>query len=100
MRLVVSLARENVRRRTGGPFAAAVFDAAGRLVQERMWFSKSYNLEFGPEQFEKVKNYDNVTSSHREKLPPGTYRLRIVVRQPLSSKTAALEKRVTSEAVP
>jgi tRNA(Arg) A34 adenosine deaminase TadA len=32
MRLVVDLARENVRRGSGGPFAAAVFDAAGRLI--------------------------------------------------------------------
>src|SRR5438132_760160 len=33
MALVISLARENVDRRTGGPFGAAVFEAAsGRLV--------------------------------------------------------------------
>ena len=33
MRLAVSLARENVRRGTGGPFGAAVFEArTGRLV--------------------------------------------------------------------
>ncbi len=32
MRLVVALSAENVRRRTGGPFAAAIFDAAGRVV--------------------------------------------------------------------
>jgi tRNA(Arg) A34 adenosine deaminase TadA len=33
MRLVVGLSRENVQRRTGGPFAAAVFEtASGRLV--------------------------------------------------------------------
>jgi tRNA(Arg) A34 adenosine deaminase TadA len=33
MRLAVALARENVRRRTGGPFGAAVFErASGRLV--------------------------------------------------------------------
>lgn len=32
MRLVVALSAENVRRRTGGPFAAAVFDADGRVT--------------------------------------------------------------------
>ncbi len=32
MRLVIDLARQNVRRRTGGPFAAAVFDEQGMLV--------------------------------------------------------------------
>src|SRR5256885_6421264 len=33
MALVISLARENVDRRTGGPFGAAVFEtASGRLV--------------------------------------------------------------------
>lgn len=32
VRLAIHLARENVLRRTGGPFGAAVFDDAGRLV--------------------------------------------------------------------
>ena len=33
MRLAIRLARENVERRTGGPFGAAVFEAAtGRLI--------------------------------------------------------------------
>jgi tRNA(Arg) A34 adenosine deaminase TadA len=32
MDLVLALAAENIRRRTGGPFAAAVFGADGRLV--------------------------------------------------------------------
>ena len=32
MRFVVTLARENVRRQTGGPFGAGVFDASGCLV--------------------------------------------------------------------
>ena len=32
MRFVIALARKNVQQGTGGPFAAAVFDAAGRLV--------------------------------------------------------------------
>ncbi len=32
MEFVINLARENIRRRTGGPFGAAVFDAAGNLV--------------------------------------------------------------------
>ncbi len=32
MRLIVALSRENVQRRTGGPFAAAVFDADGRIT--------------------------------------------------------------------
>jgi tRNA(Arg) A34 adenosine deaminase TadA len=32
MRFVIELARRNVRERSGGPFGAAVFDAAGRLV--------------------------------------------------------------------
>jgi tRNA(Arg) A34 adenosine deaminase TadA len=32
VRLAIQLARENVLRETGGPFGAAVFDDAGRLV--------------------------------------------------------------------
>ena len=32
MRFVIALARENVQRRTGGPFGAAVFDDSGRLI--------------------------------------------------------------------
>jgi len=32
MRFVVELARRNVQHRTGGPFGAAVFDEAGRLI--------------------------------------------------------------------
>ena len=32
MRFVIGLSAENVRRKTGGPFGAAVFDAAGRLI--------------------------------------------------------------------
>jgi tRNA(Arg) A34 adenosine deaminase TadA len=32
MRLVIALARQNVQQGTGGPFAAAVFDAKGLLV--------------------------------------------------------------------
>lgn len=32
MRLAIALARENVKRQTGGPFGAAVFDEEGRLV--------------------------------------------------------------------
>jgi tRNA(Arg) A34 adenosine deaminase TadA len=32
MRFVIALARQNVQRQTGGPFAAAVFDDSGRLV--------------------------------------------------------------------
>ncbi|MCG5498480.1 nucleoside deaminase [Ectothiorhodospira variabilis] len=32
MRFVISLARENVRQGSGGPFGAAVFDAEGHLV--------------------------------------------------------------------
>jgi len=32
MRFVIALARQNVKQKTGGPFAAAVFDDAGCLV--------------------------------------------------------------------
>ncbi len=32
MKFVIDLARENIRHRTGGPFGAAVFDAAGNLI--------------------------------------------------------------------
>jgi tRNA(Arg) A34 adenosine deaminase TadA len=32
LRFVIALARQNVQRQTGGPFAAAVFDDRGRLV--------------------------------------------------------------------
>jgi tRNA(Arg) A34 adenosine deaminase TadA len=31
-RFVIDLARQNVQRQTGGPFAAAVFDDDGRLI--------------------------------------------------------------------
>lgn len=32
MHFVISLARQNVQHRTGGPFGAAIFDSAGRLI--------------------------------------------------------------------
>ncbi len=32
MRLVVELARQNIRRKTGGPFGAAVFDETGKMI--------------------------------------------------------------------
>jgi tRNA(Arg) A34 adenosine deaminase TadA len=32
MRLVIALARENVQRKSGGPFGAGVFDASGLLI--------------------------------------------------------------------
>ncbi len=32
MRFVIALARQNVQRETGGPFASAVFDHSGRLI--------------------------------------------------------------------
>jgi tRNA(Arg) A34 adenosine deaminase TadA len=32
MRLVIDLARQNIRQKSGGPFAAAVFDASGTLI--------------------------------------------------------------------
>jgi tRNA(Arg) A34 adenosine deaminase TadA len=32
MRFVIALARQNVQRETGGPFASAVFDRNGRLI--------------------------------------------------------------------
>lgn len=32
MRLVIDLAQQNIRRKTGGPFGAAVFDEAGKLI--------------------------------------------------------------------
>lgn len=43
MRFVVSLARENVRRETGGPFGAAVFSADGRLVASGVNLVVLYN---------------------------------------------------------
>ncbi len=43
MRLAVALARENVERRTGGPFGAAVFDENGRLVAPGMNLVMSSN---------------------------------------------------------
>ncbi len=36
MQLAITLSRENVLRETGGPFGAAVFDGAGRLVSVGM----------------------------------------------------------------
>jgi tRNA(Arg) A34 adenosine deaminase TadA len=44
MRLVIGLARQNVRQRTGGPFAAVVFDASGRLVAPGVNMVTSRNL--------------------------------------------------------
>lgn len=32
MRFVIAIARQNVQRKTGGPFASAVFDHSGRLI--------------------------------------------------------------------
>lgn len=32
MRFVIAIARQNVQRETGGPFASAVFDHSGRLI--------------------------------------------------------------------
>ncbi len=32
MRFVIDLARQNIRRKTGGPFAAAIFDETGHLI--------------------------------------------------------------------
>lgn len=32
MELVITLSRENITRRTGGPFAAAIFDREGKLI--------------------------------------------------------------------
>ncbi len=32
MRFVIALARQNVQRETGGPFASGVFDESGRLI--------------------------------------------------------------------
>ncbi len=43
MRFVIDLARENVQRRTGGPFAAAVFDAGGRLVASAVNLVTAHN---------------------------------------------------------
>lgn len=36
MRLAIAVARENVERGTGGPFGAAIFDSAGRLISVGM----------------------------------------------------------------
>ena len=36
MRLAIAVARENVERGSGGPFGAAIFDAAGRIVSVGM----------------------------------------------------------------
>lgn len=43
MRLVLDLARENVRQGTGGPFAAAVFDGTGRFVSAGLNLVTSLN---------------------------------------------------------
>lgn len=44
MRLVIGLARQNIRHGTGGPFAAAVFDARGRLVAPGVNMVTSRNI--------------------------------------------------------
>ncbi len=43
MRFVVTLARENVQRQTGGPFGAGVFDANGYLVAPGVNVVVTYN---------------------------------------------------------
>ncbi len=73
----------------------ALFDSAGKLYQEKILFSKTYHIDFNETQFTGLANIDNLTTAYEGAVTPGEYRLRVVVRQPMSSKTAALERRIT-----
>jgi len=73
----------------------ALFDHAGNLYQGKTLFSKTYKIDFSELEYGGLDKIKNVTSSYEGAVSPGSYRLRIAVRQPLTSKTSALEKRIT-----
>lgn len=73
----------------------ALFDGNGELYQGKILFSKTYRIDFDDAQFAGLAKIDNLTTTRQESVKPGNYRLRVVVRQPMTSKTAALEKRIT-----
>lgn len=73
----------------------ALFDSEGRLYGSKVLFSRSYALDFSEAERAGIGNYRNVTASHRAKVAPGNYRLRVVVRQNPAGRTAAWERRIT-----
>lgn len=73
----------------------ALFDDQGNQVGGGMLYSKSYRLDLDQERLARISKSDNLTTTYRGKIAPGSYRLRVVVRQVSAGKTATLEKRVT-----
>jgi VWFA-related protein len=73
----------------------ALFDSSGELYEGKTLFSRTYRIDFSETEFAGLAHIDNLTSSYQEKVKPGSYRLRVVVRQTMASKTAALERRIT-----
>lgn len=73
----------------------ALFDSSGKLYGDSIWFTKTYGLDYGEAERERLKKVDNLTSSCQGTMPPGNYRLKVVVRQSPASRTAALEKLIT-----
>jgi VWFA-related protein len=74
----------------------ALFDGAGNLYRDKIWFSKTYNLDYGEAEYASLIKSNNVTSACQGTVPAGNYTLKVVVRQPTASKTAALAKLITS----
>ncbi len=70
----------------------ALFDSEGKLYGDRIWFSKTYKLDYGEAEYAKLMKSNNVTSSCQGSVPAGDYSLKIVVRQPQASRTAAMGK--------
>jgi VWFA-related protein len=73
----------------------ALFDDQGNQYGGGMLFSKSYHLDVDGERLARIINSDNLTTKYRGKIAPGSYRLRVVVRQIPAGKTATLERRIT-----
>jgi hypothetical protein len=73
----------------------AIFDSSGQPYRDRIWFTKTYKLDYGEAERGRLDKIDNLTSSCLGALPPGSYRLKVVVRQSPASRTASLEALVT-----
>jgi hypothetical protein len=72
-----------------------LFDDKGNQYGDGLLFSKSYRLDLDGERLARIINSDNLTTTYRGRIAPGSYRLRVVVRQISAGKTATLEKRIT-----
>ena len=74
----------------------SLFDAAGKLVRDKIWFSKTYNLDYGEAEYASLMKNNNVTSACQGTVSAGNYTLKVVVRQAMASKTSALAKLITA----